>query len=82
MLARPPTGLCRLAGDRDELQVRGELAFEARVAAAADRPSRLLVDELLAAVRAAALLALLQIGLHLHDWNGRTRRGRRVRRKG
>jgi len=82
MLARPPTGLCRLTGDRDELQVRGELAFEARVAAAADRPSRLLVDELLAAARAAALLELLQIGLHLHDWNGRTRRGRRVRRKG
>jgi len=81
MMARSPAGLCRLAGDRDELQVRGELAFEARVAAPADRPSRLLVDELLAAAR-AALLELLQIGLHLHDWNGRTRRGRRVRRKG
>ena len=63
-------------------QVCGELAVEARVAAPADRPGRLLVDEHRSAARATALLELLQIGLHLHDRNDRTRRNRRVRRKG
>jgi hypothetical protein len=65
--AQGPTRLRRLAGDRDELQVHGELAFEAFGAARADRLSRLLVHELLAAARAAALLELVQIELHLHD---------------
>ena len=65
--AQIPTRLRRLAGDRDELQVHGELAFEAFGAAPADWLSRLLVGEFLAAARAAALLELLQIELHLHD---------------
>jgi hypothetical protein len=82
ILTPPESGLCRLAGDRDELQVRGELAVEPRSAAPADRPSRLLTHELLAATRAAALSELLQIGLHLHNWNGRTGQRRRLRRKG
>lgn len=80
-LIRKPTGLRRLAGDCDELQVGSEFALEARVAAPADRPSRILGGDLLAAAR-AALLKLLQIRIYLHDWNGRRRRGRCVRRKG
>lgn len=57
--------LRRLAGECDELQVGSELGLEVRVAATADRPGRILVDELLAAAR-AALLGLLQIRLVLH----------------
>src|SRR2546430_5190565 len=60
----PVSVLCRLAGERHELQVRGELALETRCTTPTDRPSRLLVHEVLAAARAGALLEFLWIGLH------------------